>query len=247
MFCEVRGFARAQGREDFFSAIFFRTPTIPCFRRPKKDPAQTVVVFPSTCFAMFFQHRRRRHAPSPPFPPVPLIPFPILPFSYDSNSLDRIFAMFHPPSNFGTTTHLSLFCSFIIFLLPPATSAGTPVDPPLLLLLLLFRPCPPFVRLSCPTNHVNQNSMRKRGQMYTTRGARRTGCPERSPTAIDFRRLDRISAKIRQNVQRFFPSLPRRQHEYQTFSKITLAFRAKNAINPTIHASRDGRYTRMTL
>jgi len=153
--------------------------------------------------AMFSQHR--------PHPlPAPLIPFPILPSSCDSNSLERVLAPVdhHLPAPF----HF-----FIIFLLSSATSAGT---------LVPFR----HSRPPALSSHVNQNSMRKRGQMYTTRGARRTGCPERSPTAIDFRRLDGISAKIchPESVRRFFRRLPRRQHEYQTFWKTLWSLGARN-------------------
>lgn len=152
---------------------FFRAPAISCFRRPKKDPARTVV-FRSQCFAMFSQHRRRHS-------PALFLSFnslPILLSSYDSSSLDHIFAMFHP-SDLDHHRHSFLLLFFFPF---PTTSAETLVPFPLAMTI-------PH-RLLHSFNPVNQNSMRKRGQMYTTRGARRTGCPERSPTAIDFRRLE---------------------------------------------------------
>lgn len=141
---------------------------------------------------MFFQHRRRH-----PFPP----PIPV-PFLF---SLSIPFLFFRPPTTRIRST-VSSPCS------TRPTSTTTPNHPRALFPPIISLPFSSHFRRNtrplsarsgwppassrAPRNPVNQNSTRKRGQMYTTRGARRTGCPERSPAAIDFRRLDGISAKM---------------------------------------------------
>lgn len=59
MFCEVRrSFARispvlccSREREELLFGDFFRAPTIPCFRRPKKDPTRELWYFAARCFS----------------------------------------------------------------------------------------------------------------------------------------------------------------------------------------------------
>jgi len=191
---------------------FFRVPAIPCFRRPEEGSSPRTVVFRSRCFSRCFPSID--HTPSLP---APLIPFPILPSSRDSNSLDRVFAMLPARPTSTTTFPFSLFYYFPSFSGHFRRNTG---------------PLSPVSRPPALSSYVNQNSMRKRGQMYTTRGARRTGCPERSPTAIDFRRLDGISAKICQprasDVS--FLGVPRRQHEYQTFCKTLWSLATQSSV-----------------
>lgn len=135
MFCEVRrSFARispvlccSREREELLFGNFFRAPTIPCFRRPKKDPTRELWYFARNAPWCFSSDVAR--------PPCSLstCPFSISP-SYDLNSLDHIFAMFRS-SNFRPPPTLpSSFYYFSSFFL--ATSAGTLVPFPLIVAVL---------------------------------------------------------------------------------------------------------------
>lgn len=187
MFCEVRrSFARvylplyvARGRgKSFFSAISFALRQFRALAAQKRIPARELWYFARNAPRCFSSIDVAAAATLPP-PPFSISP------SYDLNSLDHIFAMFRP-SNFRPPP-LSLLLLFLLF--PSHFRRNTRP-------LLARRGRLPSRRSPYSSNPVNQNSTRKRGQMYTMRGARRTGCPERSPAAIDFRRLDGISAKI---------------------------------------------------
>ncbi|KAL0109156.1 hypothetical protein PUN28_014324 [Cardiocondyla obscurior] len=211
MFCEVRrSFARispalccSREREELLFGDFFRAPAIPCFRRPKKDPARELWYF-------------ARYAPRDVFPasnvsathPVLFRP-PLLSISpsYDLNSLDHIFAMFRP-SNFRPPPIVPLSPRLLFPpFFPPATSAGTLVPP--FAALIVGRP---LVARGDSFNPVNQNSTRKRGQMYTMRGARTYRV---SGTIASGHRFpppgwDKCEDMLPENARRLISSLPRR-------------------------------------
>lgn len=214
MFCKVRcsrsrsrvylpALCRSREKRELLLDNFFRAPAISYFRSPEKGSPRKLWYFArKRSPRMFFQHRCRHPLLSVSSLSLSLSdPLLILPSFCDSNSFNHIFAMFHS-SNFDhhqtTTTALAFY---IIFLLFPTTSAGTLVPFPLAVRVAVHPPS------RVPLSPVNQTSTRKRGQMYTTRGARRTGCPERSPAAIDFRRLDEIRVRRYVSRERMFRPL----------------------------------------
>lgn len=191
MFCKVRrSFARISlalccSREREKKRLFgdfFRASAIPCFRRRKKDPARELWYFAryaSRCFSS-----------------IDVATLPVL--SFDLRSLflhltTRIRSTISSPCSARPTFPPPITFSPFSQPLPPEHSFPSRVPRPASR-VPYSHPLPPALPYSF--NPVNQNSTRKRGQMYTMRSTQRTGCPERSPAAIDFRRLDGISAKI---------------------------------------------------